>query len=366
MPRSMKTAQLALVDDGGEGDVEGDGEAAEHEGGRQQAEEAHARAAPSRGPFRRPRPRWPRRSPRRPPPGLRSPSARSGQRPEADEGLAGERLADGRGDEDLVGRRGGAEPRGEVHDPAEHGEVEPVAGADRAHDYLAGGDAEADVQVPVRMLLEQIGERTLDLQAAGDGVAFHFRPCGTATTSSPMNLSTSPSWRSTITVCASEVLVQHLDHDLGRDRLGEGGVAADVGEQHRGARALAAARDAGGLGGVDRGDGPAGDELHQLEPFAEIADHRVHAAGEVADLVAGPHPSTLAERSPPSDPGGDLADLQDRAGQAPGEEQRRRGGDAEAGEADEQQVAQHVVDDGVGVLLAELGDDRPGKASGKA
>ena len=72
-------------------------------------------------------------------------------------------------------------------------------------------------------------------------------------------------------------------------------------------------------------------------------------------------PSTRAARSPCADPFGHRADLQDRAGQAAGEEEGGGGGDGEAGEADEEEVAQHVVDDGVGVRLRELGDDGPGE-----
>src|SRR5690606_21862193 len=84
-----------------------------------------------------------------------------------------------------------------------------------------------------------------------------------------------------------EIVVQHLDHHLGRHRLGEGGVAADVGEERGDGAAHAAAGDAPLVGGADGGDGAVGDELQQLQALAELADHRVHAGGEVADLVAG-------------------------------------------------------------------------------
>ena len=112
-------------------------------------------------------------------------------------------------------------------------------------------------------------------------------------------------------------------------------------------------------------DGAAGDELHQLQPLAELADHRVHPAGEVADLVAGAHALDAGGEVALPYPLGHGADLQDRAGEAAGEEERGGGGDAEAGEADEEEVAQHVVDDGVGVRLGELGDDRPGEGVGE-
>ena len=108
-------------------------------------------------------------------------------------------------------------------------------------------------------------------------------------------------------------------------------------------------------------DGAAGDELQELQPLAELADHRVHPRGEVADLVAGAHALDAGGEVALPYPFGHGADLQDRAGQAAGEEERGGGGDAEAGEADEEEVAQHVVDDGVGVGLAELGDDGPGE-----
>ena len=80
-------------------------------------------------------------------------------------------------------------------------------------------------------------------------------------------------------------------------------------------------------------------------PISSRAAHALDAGGE----VALPYPL------------GHGADLQDRAGEAAGEEERGGGGDAEAGEADEEEVAQHVVDDRVGVGLGELGDDRPGE-----
>ena len=248
---------------------------------------------------------------------------------------------------------------------AEHGEVEPVAGADRPHHHLAGGDAEADVQVPLGVRLEQVGERALDLEAAGDGVALHAGALEHGHDLVADELVDVAAVALDDGGLGVEVLVQHLHHDLGGDGLDEGGVAADVGEQHRGAAPRPAAGDAAGLGGADRGHRLARDELHQLEALAELPDHRVHPAREVADLVAGSHALDPRGQVAGADPGRDLADLQDRAGEPAGEEERGRGGDAEAGEADEQQVAQHVVDDRIGVVLAELGDDRPGEGLGK-
>ena len=75
-----------------------------------------------------------------------------------------------------------------------------------------------------------------------------------------------------------EIGVEHLDHRLRRARLGEGGVAADVGEEDRHLAPLAAEPDPAAVGLLDRGDGAAGDELGELEALVDLDDHGVDAA----------------------------------------------------------------------------------------
>ena len=123
----------------------------------------------------------------------------------------------------------------------------------------------------------------------------------------------------------------------GATRLGEGGVAADVGEEHRHAAPLAAAGDAGGVGGA-RPRVTVPRETNFISSSRSLS-WRIIAfirRREVAELVAGAHALDPGREVAGADPRGDLADLQDRAGQAAGEEERRRGGDAEADEADQQ------------------------------
>ena len=247
------------------------------------------------------------------------------QRDEPHEGLAGQRLAHRRADEDAVGRRGGAEPRGEVDDGAEHGEVQPRR-ARRSRPCTTS---------PAAMPRPTCRFHSGCASSRSARACWISRPQATALRSMPAPWNTRHDLVADELVDVAavalddrglrvEVLVEHLDHDLGRDGLGEGGVAADVGEEHRGAAPLAAAGDAARRSAAATAViGAARDELHQLEPLAELADHRVHPAGEVADLVAGPHPLDPRGQVAGADPGGDLADLQDRAGEPAGEERAR-------------------------------------------
>ena len=76
-------------------------------------------------------------------------------------------------------------------------------------------------------------------------------------------------------------------------------------------------------------------------------------------------PSTRAERSPAPTRAATPPILRIGPVRRPAKSSAAAAATPKPIEADEEQVAQHVVDDGVGALLAELGDDRPGKGVGE-
>ena len=225
-----------------------------------------------------------------------------------------------------IRRRRGAEPRREVHRAPEHREVQPLARPDRPHHHLAGSDADPDVQVPLRMRLEQAHQRVLYLEAGQHRAPLHalaLEHRHHLVADELVDVAVVPLDDHRLGV---EILVEHLHHHFRRHHLGEGGIAADVGEEQRRPPPLAGPRHPGRIRGRDRAHRLARDELHQLQPLAELPDHRVHPEREIAELVRLRTRFTRAARSPAPTRFGDLADLQDRPGKPPREEQRRRRG----------------------------------------
>src|SRR5690606_41851023 len=125
-----------------------------------------------------------------------------------------------------------------------------------------------------------------------------------------------------------EIEVEELD-DLGRvARVGEGGVAADIGEEDRYLAPLAAEADAIRRRPLDRRDGAAGDEFGELEALIDLPDHGVDALGELADLVMRADILDARMKIAARHLDRRLADLEDRPADAEGEDdgaERRRG-----------------------------------------
>ena len=252
------------------------------------------------------------------------------------------------------------QPCREIHGVAQQGVAQPLAGADRTADHVAGADADPGIERHALVAEGAAGDGALDVDGRPhrrDAMVLagqrHVERGEQAVADEGVDDATMGTDRRQHGL---EIVVQHRHQLVRRQVFGDGGEARDVGEQDGGLAGLAgqcafalAAQDGRGHAFVDI----AAERFADLHALAEVLHHPVELSGQLADLVIGGDRHLDVELAP-----GNLR----HGAQQRAERAQQRAADEKGGNRHTEQCRAHIDQDlalqARAVIGEQVDDDR--------